>query len=132
MSGPVDERVFEAHPTVQDDGDVLWWLVDDTDRRLAREALRMERERTAFLAEASNTLLSSLNLERCMDVTAQLAAEYLADAALVIAPRKARGLPVVLCLSGVNRSASRGMSILKTSSASGRPCRGSRRCRRGG
>ncbi|MFE4703463.1 SpoIIE family protein phosphatase [Streptomyces sp. NPDC056738] len=98
--GPVDERVFEAHPSVQDDGDVLWWLVDDTDRRLAREALRMERERTAFLTEASNTLLSSLNLERCMDVTAQLAAEYLADAALVIAPRKARGLPVVLCLSG--------------------------------
>ncbi|MGW3820000.1 PP2C family protein-serine/threonine phosphatase [Streptomyces sp. NPDC005046] len=99
-SGPVGERSFEAHPTVQDDGDVVWWLVDDTDHRLAREALRMERERTAFLTEASNTLLSSLNLERCMDVTAQLAAEHLADAALVIAPRSAHRLPVVVCLRG--------------------------------
>ncbi|MFD5816726.1 PP2C family protein-serine/threonine phosphatase [Streptomyces sp. NPDC127038] len=100
VSGPVGERTFEAHPTVQDDGDVAWWFVDDTDHRLAREALRMERERTAFLAEASNTLLSSLNLERCMDVTARLAAEHLADAALVIAPRSAHRLPVVVCLRG--------------------------------
>lgn len=100
VSGPVGERTYEAHATVQDDGDVVWWLLDDTDHRLAREALRMERERTAFLAEASNMLLSSLNLERCMDATAQLAAEYLADAALVIAPRTGRVLPVVLCLRG--------------------------------
>ncbi|MFE2537809.1 SpoIIE family protein phosphatase [Streptomyces sp. NPDC059371] len=99
-SGPVGEHSFDAHPTVQDDGSVIWWLVEDTDLRLAREALRIERERTAFLAEASNTLLSSLNLERCMDVTAQLAAEYLADAALVIAPRQARRLPVVVCVQG--------------------------------
>ncbi|WP_405829204.1 PP2C family protein-serine/threonine phosphatase [Streptomyces sp. NBC_01176] len=100
VPGLVGERSFEAHPTVQDDGNVVWWLVDDTDHRLAREALRQERERTAFLTEASNTLLSSLNLERCMDVTAQLAAEHLADAAVVIAPRSARRLPVVLCLRG--------------------------------
>lgn len=100
MSGPVGERTYEAHSSLQDDGDVVWWLVDDTDHQLAREALRMERERTAFLTEASNMLLSSLNLERCMDVTAQLAAEYLADAALVIAPRTGRVLPVVLCLTG--------------------------------
>ncbi|MFD6925677.1 SpoIIE family protein phosphatase [Streptomyces sp. NPDC059944] len=99
-SGPVGERTFDAHPTVQDDGSVIWWLVEDTDLRLAREALRVERERTAFLAEASNTLLSSLNLERCMDVTAQLAAEYLADAALVIAPRQGHRLPVVVCVQG--------------------------------
>ncbi|MFE9435256.1 PP2C family protein-serine/threonine phosphatase [Streptomyces sp. NPDC006640] len=100
VSGPVGERSFEAHPTVQDDGNVVWWLVDDTDHQLAREALREERERTAFLTEASNTLLSSLNLERCMDVTAQLAAEHLADAAVVIAPRSGRRLPIVLCLRG--------------------------------
>ncbi|MFD6491814.1 PP2C family protein-serine/threonine phosphatase [Streptomyces sp. NPDC060188] len=99
-SGPVGERSFEAHPTVLVEGNVVWWLVDDTDHRLAREALRMERERTAFLAEASNMLLSSLNLERCMEVTAQLAAEHLADAALVIAPHTGRRLPVVLCLRG--------------------------------
>ncbi|MFJ8802794.1 PP2C family protein-serine/threonine phosphatase [Streptomyces sp. NPDC102487] len=101
VSGPVGEQFYEAHPTTQDSGEVVWWLVDDTDHQLAREALRMERERTSFLTEASNTLLSSLNLERCMDVTARLAAEYLADAALVIAPRGARGaLPVVSCVAG--------------------------------
>ncbi|MFJ9078852.1 PP2C family protein-serine/threonine phosphatase [Streptomyces sp. NPDC102278] len=100
LSGPVGERSFEAHPTVRDDGDVVWWLVDDTALRSAREDLRVERERTAFLAEASNTLLSSLNLERCMDVTGQLAADHLADAALVVAPRSGSRLPVVTCLRG--------------------------------
>ncbi|MEV7729401.1 SpoIIE family protein phosphatase [Streptomyces sp. NPDC087917] len=100
MSGPVGERSFEAHPTVQDDGDVVWWLLDDTEHRVTREDLRRERERTAFLAEASNTLLASLNLERCMEVTAQLAGEHLADAALVVAPRSGRRLPAVTCLNG--------------------------------
>ncbi|MEU5401021.1 GAF domain-containing SpoIIE family protein phosphatase [Streptomyces sp. NPDC005963] len=100
VRGAVAERSFEAHPTVRDDGGVVWWLVDDTDHRIAREALQMERERTAFLAEASNTLLSSLNLDRCMDVTAQLAAEHLADAALVVAPRRGHRLPVVMCDHG--------------------------------
>ncbi|GAA3491364.1 GAF domain-containing SpoIIE family protein phosphatase [Streptomyces cremeus] len=100
VSGDVAHRSYEAHPTVQDDGDVVWWLMDDTDHRLAREALHIEQERTAFLAEASNALLSSLNLERCMDVTAQLAAEHLADAAVVIAPSSGYRLPVVSCLRG--------------------------------
>ncbi|WP_329174703.1 PP2C family protein-serine/threonine phosphatase [Streptomyces sp. NBC_01477] len=100
LSGEIGERSFEAHPSTQDDGTVVWWLVDDTDHRLAREALHMERERTAFLAEASSTLLSSLNLGRCMDVVAQLAAEHLADAALVIAPTRGQRLPVVTCLRG--------------------------------
>ncbi|MFD6415349.1 PP2C family protein-serine/threonine phosphatase [Streptomyces sp. NPDC060194] len=100
VTGAVGERSYEAHPTVTDDGDVAWWFVDDTDHRLAREALRIERERTAFLAEASNTLLSSLNPARCMDTTAQLASRHLADAALVIAPRVGRLLPVVSCVEG--------------------------------
>lgn len=100
LSGAIEARRFEAHPSVRDDGTVAWWLVDDTDHQLAREALHMERERTAFLAKASSTLLSSLNLGRCMDVTAQLAAENLADAALVIAPARGRRLPVVTCLRG--------------------------------
>ncbi|MFC8123980.1 PP2C family protein-serine/threonine phosphatase [Streptomyces sp. NPDC057302] len=99
-SGPIGGRSFEAHPSVRGDGTVVWWLVDDTDHRLVREALRVERERTDFLAKASSLLLSSLNLERCMDVTAQLAAEYFADAALVIAPSHGRRLPVVTCLHG--------------------------------
>ncbi|WP_411771744.1 PP2C family protein-serine/threonine phosphatase [Streptomyces gramineus] len=100
LTGAIDGRHFEAHPSVRDDGTVAWWLVDDTDHRLAREALRVERERTAFLAKASNTLLASLNLGRCMDVTAQLAAESLADAALAIAPSRGKQLPVVTCLRG--------------------------------
>ncbi|MFJ1869192.1 PP2C family protein-serine/threonine phosphatase [Streptomyces sp. NPDC088097] len=105
--GPVGERTYEAHPTARHDGTVVWWLVDDTDHRLAREALRTERERTAFLTEASNLLLSSLNVERCMDVTAQMAAEHLADAALVIAPSRGRELPLVTCLRGERPSTSR-------------------------
>ncbi|MFF3013870.1 PP2C family protein-serine/threonine phosphatase [Streptomyces sp. NPDC057939] len=107
VEGPVGERIFEAHPTLRHDNTVAWWLVDDTDHRLARDALRMERERTSFLGQASNLLLSSLNLERCMDVTAQMAAEHLADAALVISPSRGRELPVVSCLRGGKPTTSR-------------------------
>ncbi|WP_413760504.1 PP2C family protein-serine/threonine phosphatase [Streptomyces sp. MMBL 11-3] len=98
LSGMIGDRSFEAHPSAREDGTVAWWLVDDTDHLLAREALRLERTRTAFLTEASSTLLASLNLGRCMDVTASLAAEHLCDAALVIAPTHGRRLPVVTCL----------------------------------
>lgn len=95
--GRVGDRTFEAHPTRTDDGDVMWWLVDDTDRRLAEEALRTERERTAFLADASSALLSSLNVERCMEVTAALAAEHLADAAVIVAPPHGHRVPLTYC-----------------------------------
>ncbi|MGW3583671.1 PP2C family protein-serine/threonine phosphatase [Streptomyces rubiginosohelvolus] len=97
-SGTIGDRDFAAHPSDHTDGTVVWWLVDDTDHRLARQALRTERQRSAFLGEASNALLSSLNLERCMDVTAELAAQHLADAALVITPRTGKRYPVVTCL----------------------------------
>ncbi|MEU0306520.1 PP2C family protein-serine/threonine phosphatase [Streptomyces cyaneofuscatus] len=100
LRGTIGERRFEAHPTLRGDGSVAWWLVDDTDHQLAREALLIERERTGFLTKASNILLSSLNLGRCMDVTAQMAAESLADAALAIAPSRSSRLPVVTCLRG--------------------------------
>lgn len=85
----------------------MWWLVDDTDHRLAREALRTERERTEFLVRSSNLLLSSLNLDRCMDVTARMAADHLADAALVIAPARGPELPIVSCVRGGSPSVSR-------------------------
>ncbi|MFB6705983.1 PP2C family protein-serine/threonine phosphatase [Streptomyces sp. NPDC056333] len=100
LSGVIGGRRFEAHPSVRDDGTVAWWLVDDTDHQLVRDALRMERERTAFLAKASSALLSTLNLGRCMDVTSQMAAESLADAALAIAPSRGHRLPVVTCVRG--------------------------------
>lgn len=107
VQGRVGDRSYEAHPTPRDDGTVVWWLIDDTDHRLAREALRAERERTEFLVRSSNLLLSSLNLDRCMDVTAQMAADHLADAALVIAPAQGRELPVVSCVRGGSPSLSR-------------------------
>ncbi|KKZ72599.1 PP2C family protein-serine/threonine phosphatase [Streptomyces showdoensis] len=100
LSGVIEGRRFEAHPSARDDGTVAWWLVDDSDHQLARETLRMERKRTSFLAQASSALLSSLNLARCMEVTAQMAAESLADAALAIAPARGHRLPVVTCLRG--------------------------------
>jgi hypothetical protein len=98
--GAIGGRRFEAHPSVREDGTVAWWLVDDTDHQLAREALHMERERTAFLAKVSSSLLFSLNLGRCMEVTAQMAAESLADVALAIAPARGHRLPVVTCVRG--------------------------------
>lgn len=97
VRGDIGDRSFEAHPTREESGEVMWWLVDDTDHRLARRALRMERARTTFLGEASNALLASLNLDRCTETTARLAAGHLADAAVVIAPPVGRWLPVVSC-----------------------------------
>lgn len=103
VRGRVGDRAFEARPTRGPDGDVVWWLAEapgDAGLREAREALRTERRRTAFLTEASNALLSSLNAERCADTTARLAAGHLADAALVVAPPAGRGLPVTRCSRG--------------------------------
>ncbi|GAA0644710.1 PP2C family protein-serine/threonine phosphatase [Kutzneria viridogrisea] len=99
-TGRIGERSFEAHPVRLAGDSVVWWLVEDTDAQLARHALGLERARTAFLTEASSALLSSLNLRRCMEVVAQLAAEHLADAAFVIAPSYRRVFPSVRCLRG--------------------------------
>ncbi|MFF2995942.1 SpoIIE family protein phosphatase [Streptomyces sp. NPDC057950] len=100
VSGRIAEHSFEAHPTRGQDGSVVWWLVDDTDRRLAEDALATERARTRFLAEASNVLLASLNTERCMAATARLAAEHLADVAIVVTPSSRRKLPVATAIAG--------------------------------
>ncbi len=94
--GLVGGQMFEAHPAPDGTG-VAWWLLDRTENQRLAEALRIERERTAFLAEASHELLSSLNLDRCMEVTARLAARHLADAALVIVPRAGRRHPIAYC-----------------------------------
>lgn len=97
VSGEVGDRSFSAHPSVLAGGGTVWWLMEDTACRSAVGELQAERGRTRFLTEASTALLASLNLERCMEVTARLATEHLADAALVIAPSAARTLPVVAC-----------------------------------
>ncbi|MFI1443482.1 PP2C family protein-serine/threonine phosphatase [Streptomyces fructofermentans] len=95
--GAVGDRTFEAHPSVAADGDVVWWFVDHTDRRLAEEALAGERRRAAVLAGAFSALLSSLNVERCMEVTARMAAEHLAEAAVVVAPGRGRAHSLTYC-----------------------------------
>ncbi|WP_228979439.1 PP2C family protein-serine/threonine phosphatase [Streptomyces sp. DH12] len=100
VRGRHDGLSLEAHPTVGTDGDVVWWLVDDTDRSLAERALHHEQRRTAFLADASTRLLASLNVERCMETTVRLAAEHLADAALLVTPAHGRRHPVASCAGG--------------------------------
>nr|WP_225956570.1 PP2C family protein-serine/threonine phosphatase [Amycolatopsis lexingtonensis] len=97
--GEVGTKSFAAYPIPHGDA-VTWWLVDETDARSAREALAREQERTAFLSDASAALLGSLNLERCMEVAARLAAQHLADAALILAPGHGGIFPAVSCVRG--------------------------------
>ncbi|MFG2588822.1 SpoIIE family protein phosphatase [Streptomyces sp. NPDC048438] len=98
--GRIGARSFEAHPAPNHNGDLVWWLADTTDRQSAEEELAAERARTTFLAEASNVLLASLNTDRCMRGTAQLASRHLADAAVVIGPAVGRKLPVAYAVEG--------------------------------
>ncbi|MEV7795770.1 GAF domain-containing SpoIIE family protein phosphatase [Streptomyces sp. NPDC087512] len=100
VTGRHDDTTLTAHPTPGADGNVVWWLVDDTARLLAQSELRDEQERTAFLAETSTRLLASLNVQRCMDVTVRLAAEHLADAALLVAPANGRQYPLAAGVGG--------------------------------
>ncbi|WP_420713540.1 PP2C family protein-serine/threonine phosphatase [Streptomyces sp. Tu6071] len=97
LSGQVGGSSFSAHPTVLDAATTAWWLIEETELRAAADALRSHRSHSAFLIEASGALLASLNLQRSMETTARLAAEHLADAAVVIAPGRARRMPLVLC-----------------------------------
>jgi len=96
----VDGRAIEATPTSHDDGSVTWWLVDVTDVRSVRDELRIEQARATFLSEASAALLGSLNLQRCMEVTAGLAVDVLADAAVVLSPAGRRQYRVVSAVVG--------------------------------
>ncbi|MEU3949797.1 GAF domain-containing SpoIIE family protein phosphatase [Streptomyces sp. NPDC029526] len=96
--GPVGDRFVAATAApLGDGGRTAWWLQDETAHRALAAELAAERRRTRFLAEASSALLASLNPQRCMEVTARLAAEHLADAAVVVTPTGARKLPVVVC-----------------------------------
>lgn len=99
-TGSINGRLFEAHPTPGADGDVVWWLVDDTDRRVAEAALNDARMRSEILADASSTLLSTLNVPRCMEVAASMAAEHLAEAAVLVAPSQGRRHPLTYARQG--------------------------------
>ncbi len=100
LGGPVHDRFFEAHATPGADGDVVWWLIDDTDRRLAVTALRTAQDRSEALSEVSATLLSTLNVPRCMEVAAFMAAQHLAEAAVLIAPAQGRRHPMTYAVQG--------------------------------
>jgi serine phosphatase RsbU (regulator of sigma subunit) len=69
-----------------DNGHYAWFLRDHTDERDRTAALEAERARAAFLADAGRRLSASLNLRRVRRTTVELAAEHLADAAVVIFP----------------------------------------------
>ncbi|GAB1332339.1 PP2C family protein-serine/threonine phosphatase [Streptomyces sennicomposti] len=99
-AGRIGDRFFEAHPTASGDGGVVWWLLDDTDRRYAESVLKTTQERADILAEASSTLLSTLNVPRCMEVTASMAAEHLAEAAVLVAPPQGRRHPLTYARRG--------------------------------
>ena len=93
--GEVGGRRYAAHVSRLESGGTAWWLIDDTPLRDAEQALAAEQARTAFLAEASTVLMSSLNVERCMRATVDLAVRHLADAAAVVGPSVGRRLPVL-------------------------------------
>ncbi|BBX10509.1 PP2C family protein-serine/threonine phosphatase [Mycolicibacterium aichiense] len=92
----LEDREFDAQPTVLPGGHIAWWLIGDPHRSLQRAEAALHRERThaAFLDEASAVLTVSLNVERCMAATARMAARHLADAAVVVGPLSAGVLPV--------------------------------------
>src|ERR1700733_2609682 len=87
VSGCVGGRKCDAPPAMLPGGEVAWSLVEDSGQvlREAQHALAREQERAAFLLEASSVLMASLNIDRCREATAQLAARDLADAAVVVA-----------------------------------------------
>jgi hypothetical protein len=93
-SGPVGDRHLHGRISLWPDGRCAWWLADTTEHEALRSDLARERDSTAFLVQASNRLLASLNAERTMTTAATLAAEQLADYAVVVAPPGRRGLTV--------------------------------------
>ncbi|MBU2671007.1 serine/threonine-protein phosphatase [Actinoplanes bogorensis] len=77
-----------------------WYLRDRTDEVNRADALRAERARTAFLAEAGRRLSSTLHQGRCQRITAELAVAHLADAAVVVLPVNRRQSQWVRLVAG--------------------------------
>lgn len=76
-------------------GCCAWYVRDVTEEQTRSEALRAERSRTAFLAQAGSRLGLSLDREQTLRATATLPVPYLADAALIVhhPPPPAPALP---------------------------------------
>jgi serine phosphatase RsbU (regulator of sigma subunit) len=65
-------------------GRCAWYLRDVTEEQVRAEALRAERSRTAFLAQAGSRLGLSLHREQTLRVAVTLPVPYLACAAVVV------------------------------------------------
>ncbi|GAB7002677.1 PP2C family protein-serine/threonine phosphatase [Nocardioides sp. AN3] len=99
-AGAVAERTFAAQAVPFSDGQLMWWLTETTDLAALADDLREERERAEFMRTVSDELLTSLNVERTMEVAAELAASRLADAAWIVAPEAHGRHTAVLCVRG--------------------------------
>ncbi|MHA6757336.1 PP2C family protein-serine/threonine phosphatase [Streptacidiphilus sp. PAMC 29251] len=100
LDGSVGERVFRATAQPLPGECTGWLLTDVTEERAALKRLGEERARTQFLVRASARLLASLNQRRCLRATAELAAEQLADAAVVVTPTRGRRVSVTRMVRG--------------------------------
>ncbi|MGW4379121.1 PP2C family protein-serine/threonine phosphatase [Kitasatospora sp. NPDC004531] len=95
---PVSGTV-EAHPSPQQDGSVVWWFVAAE----GCSALRPNPPADGpcdweLLTRLSGLLLSSLNVDRILEIAVRQAALHLADAAVVVAPMRGRTLRFVSAL----------------------------------
>jgi serine phosphatase RsbU (regulator of sigma subunit) len=100
LDGSVGGRVFRATAQPLPGECTGWLLTDVTEERAALQRLSDERTRTQFLVRASARLLASLNQRRCLRVTAELAAEQLADAAVLVTPTRGRRVAVTRLVRG--------------------------------
>ncbi|MEU0576644.1 GAF domain-containing SpoIIE family protein phosphatase [Streptomyces griseoincarnatus] len=99
-AGLLGDRSFEARPSPTGDGHVAWWLLDRTDLVRAQEAVRETRERADVTSGLFSTLLSSLNVPRCAEVAALMAADHLAEGAVLITPPAGHRYAVTHALRG--------------------------------
>jgi hypothetical protein len=79
---------------------VGWYLRDCTDDLARQDALRAERDRTAFLAEAGRRLSASLHQRRVLRTTVELAVAHMAGAAVVVLPASRRRCTWIRLLAG--------------------------------
>ena len=100
LDGTVGGRVFRATAQPLPGECTGWLLTDVTEERAALDRLSDERARTQFLVRASARLLASLNQRRCLWVTVELAAEQLADAAVLVTPTRGRRVTVTRLVRG--------------------------------
>ncbi|MGK5519527.1 SpoIIE family protein phosphatase [Micromonospora sp. URMC 107] len=86
------------------DGRHAWYVRDVTEEHARVEALRVERSRTVFLAQAGSRLGLSLQREQTLRTATTLPVPYLADLAMVVhlPPPPAQGQPHWIRYDGVD------------------------------